>query len=159
MRRCRCKPQCICCCCIHLADDAAALADDMDLSIDTEAPDGIAVEADPGLLRTALLNLFVNAVKYNEPGGRIEARLAKHGGAVVFTIGNTGPGVPQGDRERVFQRFQRVDPARDRNVDGVGLGLSLAREIIRAHGGELALHESRPGWTAFEMRWVQRPPR
>ncbi|MCP5533729.1 MAG: HAMP domain-containing protein [Akkermansiaceae bacterium] len=143
----------------HLADDAAALADDMDLTIDTEAPDGIEVEADPGLLRTALLNLFVNAVKYNETGGRIEVRLAKDGGAVVFTIGNTGPGIPQGDRERVFQRFQRVDPARDRNVDGVGLGLSLAREIIRAHGGELALHESRPGWTAFEMRWVQRPPR
>jgi signal transduction histidine kinase len=104
------------------------------------------------LLRTALLNLFVNAVKYNEPGGMIRTRLEPHDGEAHLTIGNSGPGIPDADQGRVFTRFHRVDPARQRKVDGVGLGLSLAREIVRAHDGELELLESRPGWTSFRLR-------
>jgi signal transduction histidine kinase len=70
---------------------------------------------------------------------------------VQLEVGNTGPGIAAGEQAKVFDRFHRVEAARSRNVDGIGLGLSLAREIIRAHGGELTLQESRPGWTSFKV--------
>ena len=140
----------------NLADDAAALAEGMDVTIEAVCPDGIEADADPGLLHTALLNLFVNAVKYNQPGGHIEACLSEKGGTALFRIRNTGAGIPQADRERIFERFQRIDPARERRVDGVGLGLSLAREIVRAHGGGLTLTDSDSHWTTFEMRLATR---
>jgi two-component system heavy metal sensor histidine kinase CusS len=68
---------------------------------------------------------------------------------VKLEIGNSGPGIPLADQPKLFNRFYRADPARSRQVEGVGLGLSLAREIAWAHGGNLVLKESRPGHTCF----------
>jgi len=136
----------------NLMEDTGVLAEDMQIDFQTCLEPGIKVQADPFLLRTALLNLCVNAVKYNEPGGKIVAELGLRDSQVVLTLGNSGPGIPESDRALVFTRFHRVDIARQRAVDGVGLGLSLAREIVRAHGGELELQESRPGWTCFVLR-------
>jgi signal transduction histidine kinase len=133
-------------------DDTRVMAAELELHFEIDLAPGVIVRADPVLLRTALLNLFVNAVKYNETGGTIRTRLESRDGAALLTIGNSGPGIPDSDHGRVFTRFHRVDAARQRKVDGVGLGLSLAREIIRAHGGELELLESRPGWTSFRLR-------
>jgi len=149
-------------------EDTRVLAEEMRLSFEEKIADGMFVSADPALLRTAVLNLFVNAVKYNEPGGRIEATLDAKDSHAVLILCNTGPGIPVEDQDRVFTRFHRADTARNRRVDGVGLGLNLSREILRAHGGELGLQECRPGWTCFEMRMSlaedrveadQRPPR
>ena len=64
-------------------------------------------------------------------------------------VANTGPAIPPADRARLFERFYRADPSRSGRVDGVGLGLSLSREIIRAHGGDLALESSKDGLTQF----------
>ena len=108
--------------------------------------------ADPALLRTALLNLFVSAVKYNEPGGKIQVDLESRDSHAFLTISNSGPGIPELDQARIFTRFHRVDAARQRQVDGVGLGQGLAREIARAHGGELELQACRPGWTSFVLQ-------
>jgi len=140
-----------------LIEDARALAEETRLSFEVDFAQGITVRADPALLRTAVLNLFVNAVKYNEPGGRIRASLESHDKHAYLTVCNSGPGIPDADQCRIFTRFHRVDSARDRKVDGVGLGLSLAREIIRAHGGELVLRESGSGWTCFELRIPHAP--
>lgn len=134
-----------------LVEDARILAAESRLEFAVDLPGGQRVHADPELLRTALMNLFVNAVKYNEPGGRIEVKLGTRDQNVELILCNTGPGVPASEREQVFTRFHRVDTARNRQVDGVGLGLSLSREIVRAHGGELALQECQPGWTCFVM--------
>jgi len=79
-------------------------------------------------------------------------QLRRAGDTVSFTIANSGPGIPAGERERVFERFYRADRARNRSVDGLGLGLSLAREIMRAHHGELSLNETREEWTAFAVQ-------
>lgn len=136
----------------ELIEDAGILAAEKQIEIDVAASPEVSVAADVALLRTALLNLFVNAVKYNDPGGRMEVRLEKKDGEAVLTVGNTGAGIPEADQALVFTRFHRVDSARQRRVDGIGLGLSLAREIVRAHGGELALGESRAGWTSFVLR-------
>ena len=135
-----------------ILEDARVLAEDTRLEFEVKITPGIVVQADPVLLRTALLNLLVNAVKYNEPGGKVLATLESRENQVFLTIGNSGPGIPEADKDRIFTRFHRVDAARQRQVDGIGLGLSLAREIVRAHDGELELKESRPGWTCFLLR-------
>lgn len=68
----------------------------------------------------------------------------------LITVGNTGPGIPGADRPRLFERFYRGDPARVRDrASGVGLGLSLSREILRAHGGDLVLQPAAEDWTEF----------
>jgi signal transduction histidine kinase len=135
-----------------ILEDARVLAEETQLEFDVKITPGIVVQADPALLRTALLNLLGNAVKYNEPGGKVLANLELRENRVLLTIGNSGPGIPEADKDRIFTRFHRVDTARQRQVDGIGLGLSLAREIVMAHGGELELQESRPGWTSFQTR-------
>jgi len=131
-------------------EDARVLAADSQLSFEVQLQPQLWVQADRVLLRTVLFNLVSNAVKYNEPGGRVDLRLEAAGGHVVFTLLNTGPGIPAAEQAKVFERFYRA--GRGAGVDGIGLGLSLAREIVRAHGGELVLRESGPGRTCFALR-------
>ena len=129
-------------------EDCAALAPS--LRIERELVSGITVGADRVLLEQALHNLLGNAVKYNRPDGVIRVSLARRDGFAEIRIGNTGPGLAEKDRQRLFERFYRGDPARTRGrAGGTGLGLSLAREIIRAHGGDLVLGRSEPDFTEF----------
>jgi signal transduction histidine kinase len=132
-----------------MIEDARVLAANLRLRLAVEFPSGVQLRADRALLHTALFNLISNAVKFNEPDGRIEIRLEAAGDQVCFTVGNTGPGIPSVDQLRIFERFYRGTRGAQSSGDGIGLGLSLAREIVRAHGGELALAESRPDWTCF----------
>ena len=120
------------------AEDVQAMAPQ--LAVARRIPPGLRVRADADLLAQAVRNLTTNAVKYNsEAGGRVEFEAAADGTGMRFTLRNTGAPIPAADRGRIFDRFYRVDKARTRSVGGSGLGLSLAREIARAHGGELAL--------------------
>jgi len=134
-----------------IIEDANILAEESQLTFEVEMPTAVNVQADRALLHTALLNLLINAVKYNEPGGCVRVRLVVKEAAVELEVGNSGPGIAAAEQAKIFDRFHRVEAARSRHVDGIGLGLSLAREIIRAHGGELTLQESRPGWTEFRV--------
>lgn len=134
-----------------MIEDARVLAEDLRLKFDVQLAPQLCVEADRALLHAAIFNLIGNAIKYNEPDGKIEIRLATAADKIVVAIGNTGPGIPAADQTKIFERFYRVARSSSPPADGIGLGLSLAREIIRAHGGELLLKESRPGWTCFEF--------
>ncbi|MCL5099354.1 MAG: ATP-binding protein, partial [Candidatus Omnitrophica bacterium] len=122
-----------------LIEDARLLSADSNLAFDVRLSPGIWVRADRSLLQMALLNLLNNAVKYNEPGGYVEVTLEADRDQVFLTLGNSGSGIPAADQSRVFERFYRVDTTRSRTRDGLGLGLSLAREIVHAHQGKLAL--------------------
>jgi two-component system, OmpR family, heavy metal sensor histidine kinase CusS len=130
-------------------DDAQILAPGLNLEKDLVAE--ARVDGDRDLLRQVLQNLTSNAIKYNHDGGRIVFKLGRGEAGVCFTVANTGDPIPPGERERIFDRFHRCDKARSRRVDGVGLGLSLAREIVHAHQGELILDDSIDGMTAFTM--------
>ena len=135
-----------------MIEDARVLAADSRLQFDVELPPQLRVEADRALLHTALFNLIMNAIKYNGADGRVSLKIEAANGQIVFTVGNTGPGIPAEEQPKIFDRFYRVRHASGPRIDGIGLGLSLAREIVRAHGGELELQASRAGWTVFQMR-------
>jgi signal transduction histidine kinase len=92
-------------------------------------------------LKRCLANLIENAVKY---GTRAEVRLEDDGRELRITVADDGPGIPEAELERVFEPFYRIEGSRSRETGGVGLGLSVARDIVRAHGGELTLR-NRPG--------------
>jgi two-component system, OmpR family, heavy metal sensor histidine kinase CusS len=129
-------------------EDCTAL--DPGLTIERELANGVIVAADRVLLEQALHNLLGNAVKYNRPGGIIRVSLARRGELAELRVGNTGPGLGENDRQRLFERFYRGDPARTRGrAGGTGLGLSLSREILRAHGGDLVLGRSESDYTEF----------
>jgi signal transduction histidine kinase len=135
----------------EVADDAGILAGGR-LTIERSVAPGVTVPVDEILAHQLLQNLATNAIRYNRPGGSVRFGLETRDRQAVLTVANTGPGIPLGERERVFERFYRVDPARTRTRgEGAGLGLSLSREIARAHGGELRLGPDDGEWTVFEL--------
>jgi len=107
-------------------------------------PDLPGLQGDPGLLRRALDNLVDNARKYSPPGSTIRLRAARRGADIVVEVIDSGEGIPAEDLARLFTPFFRGDKSRTRATGGVGLGLSLARRIVEAHGGTLSA-ESAPG--------------
>jgi signal transduction histidine kinase len=95
------------------------------------------VRGDGAQLGEVLQNLIDNAVQYTPSDGQIEVKARSNGHDVVFTVSDTGIGIPESDLERIFERFYRVDDARSREAGGTGLGLSIARHIVDAHGGRI----------------------
>ena len=116
-----------------------------------EAP----VVGDPDLLGRLLLNLLDNAVKYSPEGGTVGVGMSRRDGSCEISVVDQGPGIPAEARERVFERFFRVDTARSRSehsaTSGAGLGLAIARRIAEMHAGRLELGDSRPGRTEFRL--------
>ena len=106
------------------------------------------IEGDRGRLEQVMMNVVGNAIKYTPDGGTIIVDAGVRGRRVWITVSDNGIGIPQQDRERIFDRFYRVDKARSRESGGTGLGLSIAREIVMRHHGTIALapHEG-PGTT------------
>ena len=134
-----------------MIEDARVLAAEARLHFDLHLAPQVRVMADRTLLQTAIFNLIGNAIKYNEPAGKVSLRLEQNENRILLTVANSGPGIPAEDQPKIFDRFFRVQRATAGGADGIGLGLSLAREIVRAHGGELTLRESRRGWTEFAV--------
>jgi heavy metal sensor kinase len=123
-----------------LVSDAQMLVTDQQVTGAIEP--GLIVHGDELLLRQLLNNLVSNAVRYCKPGGRIDIAGRRRESAIEVTFANSADPIPPESRARLFDRFYRLDPARNRQSEGSGLGLSLAREIARAHGGDLALEPS-----------------
>jgi two-component system, OmpR family, heavy metal sensor histidine kinase CusS len=127
----------------ELVEDATASAETSGISVETSLAAGIAVSGDASLLRTALLNLLGNAVKHNQADGRVTVDLSHQENGARLEIANTAAAIPAEERGAIFERFARGRHARDAVREGTGLGLSLAREILTAHGGSLELAEDR----------------
>jgi signal transduction histidine kinase len=104
-----------------------------------EIQPNLVITADGSLLRQVLHNLISNAIKYNVDQGWIRITTARWAQHVEVQVSNSSTGIPVAQRSRIFERFYRADPAHSRQVEGVGLGLSVSREIARAHGGDITL--------------------
>ena len=112
---------------------------------------GAAVRCDPDSLDQMALNLIDNAVKYAAAGGIIELHADAVAGGWALVVADRGPGVPAAHRERIFERFHRVDESLTAKVQGAGLGLTIARRLARDQGGDLVCHEREGGGAAFVL--------
>lgn len=101
--------------------------------------DDAVVAIAPGRLREMLTNLMENSIKYNVPGGSLEVRVKQEGARVSIAVVDTGIGIPQECRDRVFERFYRVDRGRTRKTGGTGLGLAIVKHIVLLYGGTIRL--------------------
>jgi signal transduction histidine kinase len=120
----------------------AAGAKGIELSLrTTQLPE---LEGDPARLAQVLDNLVSNALKFTQPGGRVDVRLGAVDGTAVVEVEDTGLGLSDGDREQLFQRFFRSSEAARNAIPGTGLGLAIAKAIVERHGGRIEL-DSAPG--------------
>ena len=111
----------------------------------------IVLEADPDRLTQALRNLLRNAIVHTEAAGLVRLSAQDRGDRVRIVVDDDGPGVPAGDRERIFDRFARLDAARGRDRGGAGLGLALVRAIAHAHEGDIWAERSPEGGARFVL--------
>jgi len=113
------------------------------IQIHVDLPDRLPeVRGDGSQLAEVLQNLLDNAVQYTPSGGKIDVKARTNGREVIFTVADTGIGIPESDLERIFERFYRVDSARSREAGGTGLGLAIARHIVDAHGGRISVESA-----------------
>jgi signal transduction histidine kinase len=114
------------------------------VNLEISATPDLTVVGDVERLHQLLANLVDNAVHHSPDGGTVELSAVPHGEGVRFTVADNGPGIPPEERERIFERFHRVDAGRSTSSGGSGLGLSIARWIVDLHGGSIAATENRP---------------
>lgn len=124
---------------IEIVGNLAVLAEDKEQSVAVHAAFPVHLLGDRLWLRQAITNVVHNAIKYSGAGGTIEVQVTAVDGDAIVDIQDTGPGIPPEHLDRVFDRFYRVDKARSRETGGAGLGLSIARWAVTAHGGTIEL--------------------
>lgn len=133
----------------ELREDAEILSAEARLALEWDLPQELPVRGDIRLLRRARMNLIDNAIKYNRREGTITITASSRDGNALLSVRNTGPGIPATVRDEIFQRFHRGELAHGEGSGGHGLGLSIAREIARAHGGDVTLVSAAPEQTEF----------
>lgn len=121
-----------------------------------EGDENARISGDPLFLRQAFVNILHNAIKYSPPGGTISVFVgADKLGSIMASVKDSGPGISPEHREKVFDRFYRVDHARTRDSGGVGLGLAIAKWVVQAHGGNIRVDNPAEGGSVF---CIQLPP-
>lgn len=122
----------------------AVLAEERGQRLAVDVADEVVVSADRLVLREAVTNLVDNAIKYSPSDSTIEIRIRSDGAQAILTIADEGPGIAVEHRERIFDRFFRLDEARSRDRGGTGLGLAIAKWAVEINGGQIVV-ESRSG--------------
>lgn len=134
---------------VVIAEGRRIRADDQ-VQVDLQGVSGALVNGDPVQLRRAVRNLLENAQRHAKQ--HVEISLTEQGDEAVLVVADDGPGIPESDFERVFERFTRLDDSRTADTGGSGLGLAIAREIVLGHGGSLRLTPSGTAGATFEVR-------
>jgi signal transduction histidine kinase len=119
-----------------VVDELRAVQGSSAMKVVVDEP-GLAAHADPERLHQVVANLVHNAVRHSPPDGTVEVSARRRGSGVEIAVCDEGPGIPETDSQRVFERFYRADAARTASDGGAGLGLSIARWIVELHGGEI----------------------
>lgn len=122
---------------------ASILAGERGITLRLHTPDGVQMRGDDELLRRMVMNLLDNAVRYSQDGGAVDVAINVTPGRITLTVDDAGPGIPEAERERVFERFVRLETATP--TSGGGLGLPIARWIAEQHGGSLQLESNGHG--------------
>ena len=125
------------------------LAEERSVTIRTALDDGCVVLATVDDMFHIVFNLMENAIKYNVPNGSVGVFLHIGGESVLFTVEDTGIGIPESETYNIFSRFYRIDKARSREAGGSGLGLSIVHDAVKAHGGSIAVGQNKPQGSRF----------
>ena len=141
---------------VEAAADAMRSRLHPDCELQVEIASGLPpLDADVDALVTALLNLLDNAYKYTPQEKHITLRATVEGGDVVFAVQDNGLGIPAAEQARIFRPFYRVDRRLTRHTSGVGLGLSIVSQIVRAHGGSIRVNSEAGAGSTFSLRLPQ----
>lgn len=103
------------------------------------------------LIYRLVYNLVENAIKYNRSDGQVTVTVAKKDQNIIFSVADTGNGIPEALKNKIFEPFFRIDKSRSRALGGVGLGLALVYEIVRVHNGNITVKDNPAGGTIFEI--------
>ena len=136
----------------------APVSDAAGISIVTEPSPNCVITATQDDIHQICFNLVENAIKYNLPNGSIVVRWFPDGDQIILEVADTGMGIPEQDRAKVFNRFYRVDKARSRAAGGTGLGLSIVRDTIRRHGGWVTVLPNQPQGSVFSVGFPRHIP-
>ncbi|MBI4613477.1 MAG: heavy metal sensor histidine kinase [Planctomycetes bacterium] len=128
------------------------LADEKGQSIAVEGGERVVAFADPLVLRRAVINVIDNAIKYSPRDSRIRVVVSRREAEALLEVIDHGPGIPEEHRDRIFERFYRVDKARSRETGGVGLGLAIARWAVEANGGRIEVESQVGEGSRFRIR-------
>ena len=123
-----------------------------DVSVVLEVPGDIRVDVAPAAVSLVISNVLDNAIKFSPPGGKVTIEAFVEAGAAVVAVSDTGPGVPEEERPRLFERFYRGSAARATDVPGVGLGLAICRLVVESQGGSIALVSAPGGGASIRIR-------
>jgi signal transduction histidine kinase len=132
--------------------EAGARAEAADVKLELEPmPDDIRTSGDAFRLKQAIINLLDNAIKYNRPGGNVRVSADADESQLAIRVQDSGIGIPHGDRQRIFDRFYRVDKSRSRAQGGSGLGLAIVKKIVEDHGGGIAVESTPDAGSTFTI--------
>jgi two-component system OmpR family sensor kinase len=137
---------------LDVLDTVGRLAKEAGVSVRLDGVEPFIVRGDAGALRRAVLNLVENGIKYTGAQGEVRLSARRQPATGIIVVEDTGPGIAPADAERVFEPFVRLDAARGRDSGGAGLGLAIARSIVVAHDGALALDPARRRGCRFTIR-------
>jgi len=136
----------------EVADRVGPTAERRHIALDVEVPVGVGVAGSRSQLLSLVRNLVENAVKYSDGGTTVAVRVSRDADDAVVEVVDRGIGIPAADLDRVFERFYRVDRARTRETGGSGLGLSIVRHVVQAHGGTVRLASTEGEGTTVTVR-------
>jgi signal transduction histidine kinase len=143
-------------CLLDLAKESASLlevlAEEKEQTLRVEGDENVTVMADRTILRQAFVNLMDNAVKYSPIKGDIRVRVTNSEEDALIEVEDNGPGILPEHRDRIFERFYRVDKARTRAEGGSGLGLSIAQWAVTVHKGSIEMQSGPAGGSTFRIR-------
>jgi heavy metal sensor kinase len=135
----------------EVAASLGLLAEERHQQISIQAADGVSVRADRLVLREAITNVIDNAIKYSPMAAAIALSVRTDGRNAVIEVADQGPGIPAEHRERIFDRFFRVDSARSRDAGGTGLGLAIAKWAVELNGGSIRVDAGGTGGSVFRI--------
>jgi signal transduction histidine kinase len=139
-----------------IMDTYRPLAHSKEAVFTENGPDACIIEADIHQLERAIGNLLDNALRYTPPEGEIKISWNRESDRVIFTVTDTGPGIPNKDLPHIFDPFYRAEASRNLETGGTGLGLTIAKRIVQAHGGDITARNRPSGGVEF-TGWLQLP--
>lgn len=134
-----------------IASSLGILAEERNQRLKVDVTDGVCVTADRLVLREAITNVVDNAIKYSAQASTIDIRVRADGGDAILTVADQGPGIAPEHRERIFDRFFRLDEARSRDSGGAGLGLAIAKWAVNVNGGHIMVDNGANGGSVFRI--------